>query len=205
MPFEVYTGHYALQQLKTMRTGSALLHRWSAALEEYDFMVKHRPRKSQTQVDGLSHLTVDPPPPEDNVLQVWLLENEEEACKIARELHASTHLEGHALWKIFGGCHSHKAGRRICLETAQSRPQCQLGTNYGHRQKTTGTIQSQGPWDTLSIDIVGPLPPDQRQEFLIVFKIHHPRTIQQPHHQHGQRSSHAPHDSLFRHPSPAPL
>ena len=28
MPFEVYTGHYALQWLKTMQTGSALLHRW---------------------------------------------------------------------------------------------------------------------------------------------------------------------------------
>ena len=33
----------------------------------------------------------------------------------------------------------------------------------------TGTIQSQGPWDTLSIDIVGPLPPDHHHEFLIVF------------------------------------
>ena len=39
MPFEVYTDHYALQWLKTMRTGSTLLHRWSAALEEYDFTV----------------------------------------------------------------------------------------------------------------------------------------------------------------------
>ena len=37
MPFEVYTDHYALQWLKTMRTGPALLHLWSAALEEYDF------------------------------------------------------------------------------------------------------------------------------------------------------------------------
>ena len=169
MPFEVYTDHYALQWLKTMRTGSALLHRWSAALEEYDFTVKHRPGKSQTHVDGLSCLPVDPPPPEDNVLQVRLLEDEEEARKIARELHAATHLGGQALWKLFRDRYSHKAGRRICLETAQSCPQCQLGTDYGHRQKTTGTIQSQGPWDTLSIDIVGPLPPDHRQEFLIVF------------------------------------
>ena len=62
-----------------------------------------------------------------------------------------------------------KAGRRICLETAQSCPQCQLGSDYGHRQKTTGIIQSQGPCDTLSIDIVRPLPSDHRQEFLIVF------------------------------------
>ena len=100
MPFEVYTDHYALQWLKTMRTGSVLLHRWSAALKEYDF-VKHRPGKSQTHVDGLNRLPVDPPPPEDTILQVRLLENEEEALKIARELHTATHIGGHALWKLF--------------------------------------------------------------------------------------------------------
>ena len=132
-------------------------------------MVKHRPRKFQTHVDGLSHLLADPPPPEDAILQVRLLDNEDEARKIARELHTATHLGGHALWKLFRDWYSHRAGCRICLETAQSCPQCQLGTDYGHHQKTTGAIQSQGPWDTLSIDIVGPLPPDHRHEFLIVF------------------------------------
>ena len=87
----------------------------------------------------------------------------------SRELHTATHLGGHALWKLFRDRYTHKTGRRICLETAQSCLQCQLGTDYGHRQKTTGTIQSQGPWDTLSIDMVGPLPHDHRHEFLIVF------------------------------------
>ena len=169
MPFEVYTDHYALQWLKTMRTGSALLHRWSAALEEYDFTVKHRPGKAQTHVDGLSRLPVDPAPPEDVLLHLRLLETEDEARKLARELHSSTHLGGQVLWKLFRDRYGYKAGRRICLEVAQSCPQCQLGSDYGHRQKTTGAIQSQGPWDTLSIDIVGPLPTDHRQEFLIVF------------------------------------
>ena len=70
MPFEVYTDHYALQWLKTIGTGSALLHRQSATLEEYDFTVKHRHGKSQTHVDGLSRLPVDPPPPEDAIFQV---------------------------------------------------------------------------------------------------------------------------------------
>ena len=137
MSFKVYTDHYALKWPKMMRTESALLHRWSATLEEYDFTVKHCPGKSQTHMDGLGHLPVDPPPPEDTLLQVQLLEDEEEARNIARELRTAAHLGGHALWKLFRGRYSHKAGRRICLETAQSCPQCQLGTDYGHRQKTT--------------------------------------------------------------------
>ena len=169
IPFEVYTDHYALQWLKTMRTGSALLHRWSAALEEYDFTVKHHPGKSQTHVDGLSRLPVDLPLPENTLLQVRVPNDEDVARRIAHELHTATHLGGHALWKLFRDRYMHKAGRHIWLEAAQSCPQCQLGTDYGHRQKTTGTIQSQGPWDTLLIDIVGPLPPDHRHEFLIIF------------------------------------
>ena len=91
----------------SMRTGSALLHRWSAALEEYDFTVKHRPGKSQTHVDGLSRLPVDPPPPGNPLLQVRLLEDEDEARKIARELHTATHLGGHALWQLFRDRYSH--------------------------------------------------------------------------------------------------
>ena len=121
-----------------MSTGSALLHRWSAVLEEYDFTLHHRPGKVQTHVDGLSRLPVGPAPPEDAL-------------------------------STFSDCYFHKAGRRICIEVAQSCLQCQLGRDYGHRLKTTGSIQSSGPWDTLSVDIVGPLPADRRHEFLIVF------------------------------------
>ena len=159
MPFEVFTDHYALQWLKTMRTGSALLHRWSAALEEYDFTVRHRPGKIQTHVDGLSRLPVDPAPPEDTILHIEV-QNEEEARCLAQELHTATHLGGQALWKLFSDRYSHKVGRRICIEVAQSCPQCQT---------TIGTIESKGPWDTLSVDIVGPLPADRRHEFIIVF------------------------------------
>ena len=168
MPFEVYTDHYALQWLKTMRTGSALLHHWSAALEEYDFTVHHRPGKIQTHVDGLSQLPVGPAPPEDALLHIQV-DSEEEARKLVQELHSATHLGGQALWKLFSDRYFHKAGRRLCIEVAQSCPQCQLGSDYGHRLRTTGSIQSSGPWDTLSVDIVGPLPADRRHEFLIVF------------------------------------
>ena len=168
MPFEVFTDHYALQWLKTRRTGSALLHRWSAALEEYDFTVHHRPGKVQTHMDGLSRLSVSPAPPEDTLLHIQV-DTEEEARRLAQELHTATHLGGQALWKLFSDRYSHKAGRRVCIEVAQRCPQCQLGSDYGHRLKTTGSIQSKGPWDTLLVDIVGPFPADRRHEFLIVF------------------------------------
>ena len=151
-----------------MRTGSALLHRWSAALEEYDFTVCHRPGKAQTHVDGLSRLPVGPAPPEDTLLHVQV-DTKEEARMLAQELHSATHLGGQALWKLFSDRYAYKAGRCLCIEVAQSCPQCQLGSDYGHRVKTTGAIQSRGQWDTLSVDIVGPLPADHRHEFLIMF------------------------------------
>ena len=91
MPFEVYADHYALQWLKTMRTGSAILHRWSAALEEYDFTVHHRPGKAQSHVDGLSRLPVGPAPPEDTLLHIQI-NTKEEARKLAQELHSATPL-----------------------------------------------------------------------------------------------------------------
>ena len=97
------------------------------------------------------------------------MDTEEEARRLAQELHTATHLGGQALWKLFSDRYSHKADRRVCIEVAQSCPQRQLGSDYGHRLKTMGSIQSKGPWDTLSVDIVGPLPADRRHEFLIVF------------------------------------
>ena len=199
VPFEVFTDHYALQWLKTMCMGSALLHRWSAVLEEYDFTVHHRPGKVQTHVDRLSRLPVGPAPPEDTLLHIQV-DTEEEARRLAEELHSATHLGGQALWKLFSDRYSHKAGRRVCIEVAQSCPQCQLRSDYGHRLKTTGSIQSKGPWDTLSVDIVGPLPADRRHEFLIVFVDCNSRyTILVPANNHTARTVS---NALFRHVVP---
>ena len=126
-----------------------------------------RGRSSLTLMGLAGYLWV-PHPPEDTLLHIQV-DSEEETRKLAQELHSATHLGGQALWKLFSDRYSHKAGRRLCIEVAQSCPQCQLGSDYGHRLKTTGSIQYQGPWDTLSADIVGPLPADCQHEFLIVF------------------------------------
>ena len=179
--------------------GSALLHRWSAALEEYDFTVHHRPGKVQTHVDGLSRLPVGPAPPEDALLHIQV-DTEEEARRLAQEPHSATHLGGQALWKLFSDCYSHKPGCCVCIDVAQSCPQCQLGSDYGHHLKTMGSIQSKGPWDTLSVDIVGPLPADRRHEFLIVFVDCYSRyTILVPANNH---TSNTVSDALLRHVVP---
>ena len=92
--FDVYADHYALQLLKSMRTGFALLHRWSAALEEFDFTIHHRPGKDQGHVDGLSHLPVEDAPldGEEAALLVQTLTTEEAAWQAALELHHATHV-----------------------------------------------------------------------------------------------------------------
>ena len=205
MPFEVFTDHYALQWLKTMRTGSALLHRWSAALEEYDFTVRHRPGKVQTHVDGLSRLPVGPAPPEDALLHLQV-DNEKEARHLAQELHTATHLGGQALWKLFSDCYSHKAGRRICIEVAQSCPQCQRGSDYGHCQKTTGTIESKGPWDTLCGHCGStPRRPPTRVRHRVrglLLKVHCASACQQSYRGHGERCSVAPCRAILWHTTP---
>ena len=42
-----------------MKNESALLHRWAAQLEDYDFEVLHRPGKNQGHIDALSRLPTD--------------------------------------------------------------------------------------------------------------------------------------------------
>ena len=86
-----------------MRTGSVLLHRWSAVLEEFDFTIHHRPSKDQGHVDGLSHLPMEATPPEaeEAAFLVQTLPSEDAAWQAAQELHRATHVVDDALWKLF--------------------------------------------------------------------------------------------------------
>ena len=58
--------------------------------------MRHRPGKIQTHVDGLSCLPVEPAPAEDTILHIEV-QDEEEARRLAQELHTATHLGGQAL------------------------------------------------------------------------------------------------------------
>ena len=72
-----------------MKSTSAILHGWVAALEDYRFTILHRPGKLQGHVDALSRL------PTENL--VFTLEgkikvSEEEVETVITEVHKQCHL-----------------------------------------------------------------------------------------------------------------
>ncbi len=52
--FTIVTDHRALEWLDRLRESNARLTRWSLALQAYDFVVQHRPRKDNGNADALS-------------------------------------------------------------------------------------------------------------------------------------------------------
>ena len=163
--FEILTDHYALQWLRSMKSTSAILHRWAAALEDYRFTILHRPGKLQGHVDALSRL------PTENL--VFTLEGkikvpEEEAETVIGEVHRQGHLGENKTWKAFNRKYSTPQGKKKCREVVRTCPECQLGKDYKARHGPKGHINSPGPWETVSIDIVGPLPVDGKSHRYIV-------------------------------------
>ena len=163
--FEILTDHYALQWLRSMKSTSAILHRWAAALEDYRFTILHRPGKLQGHVDALSRL------PTENL--VFTLEGkikvpEEKAETVIGEVHRQGHLGENKTWKAFNRKYSTPQGRQKCREVVRTCPECQLGKDYKAQHGLKGHINSPGPWETVSIDIVGPLPVDGKSHRYIV-------------------------------------
>ena len=163
--FEILTDHYALQWLRSMKSTSAILHRWAAALEDYRFTILHRPGKLQGHVDALSRL------PTENLM--FTLEGkiqvpEGEAETVIKEVHRQGHLGENKTWKAFNRKYSTPQGRQKCREVVRTCPECQLGKDYKTQHSPKGHINSSGPWETVSIDIVGPLPVDGKSHRYIV-------------------------------------
>ena len=163
--FEILTDHYALQWLRSMKSTSAILHRWAAALEDYCFTILHRPGKLQGHVDALSRL------PTENLmftLEGKIQVSEGEAETVIKEVHRLGHLGENKTWKAFNRKFSTPQGRQKCREVVRTCPECQLGKDYKTKHNPKGHINSSGPWETVIIDIVGPLPVDGKSHRYIV-------------------------------------
>ena len=140
-----------------MKSEDALLYRWAAVLEDYDYVIKHRPGKSQGHVDGLSRLPINKVKIEQ---RKELHEQETEA--VLRGIHKDTHL---GLKKTLGMFHKKYTGKKTyatCERIIKECVGCQMGTDYRPRKFPAGHITSTRPWELFSIDVIGPCPGPKR-------------------------------------------
>ena len=160
-PFEIFTDHYSLQWLRSMKTENALLHRWAASLEDYEFEVKHRPGKKQGHVDALSRLMVIE---EEETRKL----TEQETREVLKRMHQDGHLGLKKTLKAFRNRFQGIKDHAHCEQVIKECQGCQKGTDYKPRKKAKGHINSTGPWSLLSIDIVGPLPKSRQGDRFVM-------------------------------------
>ena len=158
--FKVYTDHYSLQWLRSMKHESALLHCWAAQLEDYDFKVLHRSGKNQGHVDALSRLHKDAV----NLLEAdkTTLRTPEETKEILQQLHEGGHFGLKKTLKLFRRRFIGVQEKTLCREVFSDCLGCQPGSDYKPRDVPKGRIESTSPWDVLSIDIMGPFVAGQK-------------------------------------------
>jgi hypothetical protein len=69
-PFEVVTDHSALKWLKTSKIPKGRRARWMMKLQLYNFTIRHRPGKINTNADALSRMYEQ----EENIVECFLME-----------------------------------------------------------------------------------------------------------------------------------
>ena len=150
----MYTPITTLQWLHAMKNESALLHRWAAQLEDYDFEILHRPGKNQGHVDALSRLPLD----KVNLLGKGkvVLSKEEETREVLERIHMDGHLGVRKTLRVVRRWFEWVRDKKLCQSVVSSCQGCQLGSDYQPRKVPQGQIESASPWDILSIDVMGP-------------------------------------------------
>ena len=162
----VYTVHYSLQWLRSMKHESTLLHCWAAQLEDYNFEVLRRPGKNQGHVDALSQLHKDAV----NLLgdDKTTLRMPEETREVLQQLHEGGHLGLKETLNLFRRRFIGVQEKAMCREVISECLGCQLGSDCKPRDVPKGRIESTSPWDVLSIDIMGPFVARQKGEGYIL-------------------------------------
>ena len=151
--FKVYIDHYSLQWLRSMKSESALLHRWAAQLEDYDFEVLHRPGKNQGHVDALSRL------PMGMVLFLWkektVLTSAEDTVQVLERIHKDGHFGVKKKLKLFRRRFKGIREKALYQAVVSSCGRYQLGSDYKPRALPQGKVELTSPWDVVNKDIMG--------------------------------------------------
>ena len=149
-----------------MKNESALLHRWAAQLEDYDFEVLHRPGKNQGHVDALSRLPID----KVNFFgqEKTILHSAEDTTQVLEQIHKYGHLRVKKALKPFRRRFKGVREKTICQKIVSSCEGCQLGSDYKPLPLPQGKLESVSPWDVISIDVMGPFVPGRKGERFIL-------------------------------------
>ena len=137
-----------------MKHESALLHRWAAQLEDYNFEVVHRPRKNQGHVDALSRLPLD----NVNLLGAdkTTVGTPEATKEVLRQLHDGGHLGLKKTLKLFRQRFIGVQEKPLCREVISECLGCHRGSDSKPCDVLKVKIESTSPWNVLSINIMGP-------------------------------------------------
>ena len=126
-----------------MQNESALLHRWAAQLEDYDFEILHRPGKNQGHVDALTRLPLD----KVNLLGKGnvVLSTEEETREVLERIHMDGHLGVRRTLRVIRRQFEGVRNKMLRQSVVSSCQGCQLGLDYQPRKVPQGQIESASP------------------------------------------------------------
>ena len=116
-------------------------------------------------MSGLSRLTM-----ENTVftLEGKIQLQEKEAWEVIETLHREGYLGISKTWKAFNRKYATDGGREKCTQMVRTFREYQLGNDYKIQHVPRGNIESPGPWEVVSIDIMGPFPYDRLNRRFII-------------------------------------
>ena len=126
-----------------MKNESALLHRWAAQLEDYDFEILPRPGKNQGHVNALSRL------PMDKVKflgqEKTILQTAEDTAQVLEHIHKYGHLGVKKTLKLFRRRFEGVREKALSQAIVLSCEGCQLSSDYKPRALPQRKIESVSP------------------------------------------------------------
>ena len=94
--------------------------------------------------------------------------NKTQTWDAMKRIHKEGHLGRRKTLRMFRRRFQGVKENEICRKMIRGCQGCQKGTDYSPRYKISGHINSLKPWDTLCVDIVGPLPRTHKGERFIL-------------------------------------
>jgi hypoxanthine-guanine phosphoribosyltransferase len=152
--FQIWTDHKGLTWIFNVKDPSSRLLRWRLLLEEYDFEIKYKPGKQNTNADSLSRYPI-------GALEQTEI-SEERKQRIMKEMHSDA-IGGHqGISRTLERIKLYLTWPGMQDDVIQFINKCEICQKVKHNKqiklKLRVTDTQPEPWKKIYLDIVGPLP-----------------------------------------------